>query len=161
MKFFLINLDSMINTNPNVYTIPQLAEHSSSYVNQLLPSDNSQIDNFYVMPRQENLPICDTYNTLTISSQDNNPSTPPNPSDTAQLYATPPTFAKNFVLESNLSFDDSQDVLNISLDSVPDLINDISTTNAVYYSYPEQQPPTVNNLCFSLVNIYFLLNMNV
>jgi hypothetical protein len=100
------------------------------------------------MPRQENLPICDTYNTLTISSQDNNPSTPPNPSDTAQFYATPPTFAKNFVLEANLSFDDSQDVPNVSLDSVPDLINDTSTSNFIYYSYPEQQSIAVNNRFF-------------
>ncbi len=136
-------LDSTIDMNPNDYSIPQFTEHSTSYVNQPLPSNNCETHDFYVIPRQENLPICDT---LTNSPQDNNPSTPPNPSDTAQFYATPPTFAKNFVLESNLSFDDSQDVQNISLDSVPDLINDTSTTNAIYYSYPEQQESTtVNN----------------
>jgi len=139
-------LDSTIDMNSNDYSTPQFSEHSTSYVNQPLPSNNFEIDDFYVIPRQENLPTCDTYNTLTNSPQDNNPSTPPNPSDTAQFYATPPTFAKNFVLESNLSFDDSQDVPNISLDSVPDLINDTSTTYATYYSYPEQQETTtVNN----------------
>ena len=108
------------------------------------------------MPRQENPPICNTYNTVTYSSDDDQPSTPPNPADTAQFYATPPTFAKNFVLESNLSFDDSQDVPNISLDSVPDLINNnISTTNDVYYSYPDQQTIGVNTFCLFTTTISF------
>ena len=87
------------------------------------------------MPRQENLPVCDTYNSLPDI----------NPTDPAQIYVTPPTFSKNFVLESNLSFDDSQDIANISLDTVPDLITDASTNNTVYYSYPGQQSATVNN----------------
>jgi len=95
------------------------------------------------MPRQDNFPICDTYNAVT---QDIHPTTPPNPSDTAQFYATPPTFARNFVLESNLSFDDSQDIPNISLDSVPDLLNNTSTPADIYYSYPEQHTTLVNNL---------------
>ncbi len=95
------------------------------------------------MPRQDNFPICDTYNSLTTISQDIHPT---NPSDSAQFYATPPTCARNFVLESNLSFDDSQDVPNISLDSVPDLLNNTSTTADIYYSYPEQHTTSVNNL---------------
>jgi ABC-type glycerol-3-phosphate transport system substrate-binding protein len=90
------------------------------------------------MPRQDNLPPCDTYNTLTSSSQDNNPS------DIAQFYATPPAFAKNFIVDSNLSFDDSEDIPNVSLDTVPDVINDPSATNDIYYSYPEHKPVTVN-----------------
>lgn len=141
-----------MDTNSNVYSNPEQSQHSSSYVNQPYPSNNSDTDEFYVIPRQENLPICDTYNTITNSSEDINPSTPPNSSDIAQFYATPPTFSKNFVLESNLSFDDSQDITNISLDSVPDVINDSSTTQTVYYSYPEhqQQSVTVNN------QVYFL-----
>jgi hypothetical protein len=141
----IITLDSTLDTNSNVYSNPELTQHSSSYVNHPFPSNNSEVDGFYVTPRQENLPICDTHNTITSSSEDNNPSTPPNPADIAQFYATPPTFSKNFVLESNLSFDDSQDVQNISLDSVPDILNDTSTTNIVYYSYPEQQSVTVNH----------------
>jgi hypothetical protein len=120
-------LDSIVDIYPT--------QHSSSYVNEPLASNHSDIDDFYVMPRQENLPVCDTYNSL--------PDT--NPIDPAQIYVTPPTFSKNFVLESNLSFDDSQDISNISLDTVPDLITDASTNNTVYYSYPDQQSTMVNN----------------
>jgi hypothetical protein len=99
------------------------------------------------MPRQENPHTCDTYNTLPEDT---------NPSDIAQFYATPPAFAKNFVLDSNLSFDDSQDIPNVSLDSVPDLITDPSTTNDVYYSYPEPQTVTVNRHFIRSIE-YFLM----
>ena len=97
------------------------------------------------MPRQENLPPCDT---LMTSSQDNNPS------DNAQIYATPPAFAKNFIIDSNLSFDDSEDTPNVSLDIVPDLITDPSATNDIYYSYPDHQTITVNSqmLFFLLIS---------
>ncbi|CAF3403123.1 unnamed protein product [Rotaria sp. Silwood1] len=134
--------DSTDETNSNIYLTPQLIQNSIPYVNQLCSSNNLINDDFYVMPRQENLSSCDTYKTLVTSTQNDYPSTSLNSFETAQIYSTPPTFSKNFVLESNLSFDDSQDVPNISLDSVPDLINDISTTNDIYYSYPEQQVTT-------------------
>lgn len=125
-------LDPIIDANTNIYPTPQLVEHSSAYVNEdILPSNQSDNDDFYVIPRQENLPICDTYHSLPDG----------NSSDANQFYAAPPTFARNFVLESNVSFDDSQD---ISLDTVPDLVNDPSTNNTVYYSYPDHQPITVN-----------------
>ncbi|CAF3591202.1 unnamed protein product [Adineta steineri] len=141
--------DSSINNHANIYSIQQSTEHSIPYVNQLISSNNPENDDFYVMPRQENPLSCDTYNILTNTNQDNDPRTPPNPSDLTQFYATPPTFAKNFVLESNLSFDDSQDIPNISLDTVPDVIIDTSTNNDIYYSYPEQQIISVETLFFS------------
>ncbi|CAF2731513.1 unnamed protein product [Rotaria sp. Silwood2] len=134
--------NSSIDTNSNIYLTPQLVQNSTPYANQLYPSNNLIIDDFYVMPRQENPPTCDTYNSLVTFTQNDNPSTSSNPFEAAQIYATPPNFAKNFVLQSNLSFDDSQDVSNISLDSVPDLINDTSTTTDIYYSYPEQPVTT-------------------
>ncbi|CAF0775359.1 unnamed protein product [Rotaria sordida] len=142
--------DSTIDTHSNIYSTPQLVQNSTPYVNQLYSSNNLIHDDFYVMPRQENLSTCDTYNTLVNSIQNDNSFTPPNLSETTQFYATPPTFTKNFILESNLSFDDSQDVPNISLDSVPDLVNSISTTTTSdsYYSYPTQQVVTTQRQKF-------------
>ncbi|UJR28095.1 hypothetical protein I4U23_009350 [Adineta vaga] len=136
-----VPLDDPLNDiNVNIYPTPQqIEQHSTSYVNQLIPLNHPENDDFYVLPREEHHPICDTSNASTITSETNNPSTPPNGSDTTQFYASPPTFAKNFVLETNLSFDDSEDVPNVSLDSVPDLSNDISANNEIYYSYPIQQ----------------------
>ena len=110
-------------------------------MNQLTPSNHSDNDDFYVIPREEHFPICDTSNT-TIT--DAHSSTPPNGSDSAQFYASPPMFAKNFTLETNLSFDDSEDVPNVSLDAVPDVLNDTSANNEIYYSYPTQQTTTVS-----------------
>lgn len=138
--FFLkINyLDPPNHINSNDYCTPQSIEHSTSYVNELNLSNHSDIDDFYVMPRQEDLPLCDTHNPLTNSSENTYPT------DSNPIYVAPPTFSKNFVVESNLSFDDSQDIPNISLDSVPDLISNIPTDNNIYYSYPEQQSIIVN-----------------
>ena len=87
------------------------------------------------MPRQENLPVCDLYNSL----PDNNPPDP------AQIYVTPPACSKNLILESSIASDDSQ---NISLDTVPDLITEPSTNNTAYYSHPTQQSVTVNSYLF-------------
>ncbi|CAF4528712.1 unnamed protein product, partial [Rotaria socialis] len=131
--------DSTIDMNSNIYLSSQFIENSSSYVNELDPPNNPLPDDFYAIPRQKDRPICDTYNTIVNSAEDVSPSTPPNGFENGHIYATPPTFSKNFVIESNVSFDDSQDVPNISLDSVPDLINDIPNKNDIYYSYPEPQ----------------------
>ena len=100
------------------------------------------MDDFYVMPRQENLSSCDT---LVNFAQDNYSLTQLNPIETEQCYATLPTFAKNFSLESNLSFDDSQ---NVSLDSVPDLIN--NHTSIINDSYSKPQTTSVS-LFFSVI----------
>lgn len=140
--------------NSNIYLTSQLIENSSPYVNESFPTNNHIPDDFYCMPRQEDHPICDTYNTIVNSNENKSPSTPPNAFDNGHIYSSPPIFSKNFVIESNLSFDDSQDIPNVSLDSVPDLINDIPTTNDVYYSYPESQIITVSKV--SLV-VYFLI----
>jgi hypothetical protein len=117
--------------------------HSTAYVNEIPSNKTLDDDDFYVTPHQEHPPTEKKSNTLPDTSDDESPSTPPPPhhSDTGQFYATPPTFARNFVLESNLSFDDSQDMPAVSLDSVPDLIDGVHPTpnNDAYYSYPEAQ----------------------
>lgn len=130
-----LHLDPIIDINANTYPTPQLVEYLSAYVNEDVRSSNqSDNDDFYVIPRQEHPPICDTYHSLPDENSSSDASN--------QFYAAPLTFAKNFVLESNLSFDDRQD---ISLDTVPDVIIDPSASNnTVYYSYPDHQPITVN-----------------
>lgn len=116
-----------------VDTNSPVTEHSSSsYVNDCLPLDHSNSDNFYVMPRETIIPTVD-------SSECLHTTTPPNSLDPAQIYVTPPAFSRNFILESNLSFDDSQDIPNISLDCIPDLDPKSQTDDSTYYSYPEQQ----------------------
>lgn len=154
--FFSI-LDSNADSNPNLYLTPQLNNNFSAYVNHIFPSNDQIDDDFYVMPRQVTHPICDK-NTNSENSIQNKNSTIP--LESSQIYATPPTFSKNFVTESNLSFDDSQDVPNISLDSVPDLINDTPTTNDIYYSYPEQQVVVVNTFFF-LLSSYLILMLKL
>lgn len=128
------NLESSNDSNSTVYSSIPSVSHSTSYVNQCLTAETINEENFYVMPRQENPHTNE--NSTELSS------TPPNPTDTAQIYATPPSFAKNFVLESNVSFDDRDDLPSVSLDTVPDLINgNSSSTNDIYYSYPQAPPP--------------------
>ena len=131
-------VDSHAEQNPNLYSTPPCASHSASYVNQTFPSTTND---FYVMPRQENPLLDDADNGLVYSFDDHPPSTALHSSDRLQLYAIPPTFAKNFVLESNLSFDDSQDAPSVSLDVVPDLIADAPLVDDTSYAYPELPPP--------------------
>lgn len=144
-----LHVDSHAEQNPNLYSTPPCASHSTSYVNQTFPSTTND---FYVMPRQEN-PLLD--DGLVYSFDEHRPSTTLHSSERPQLYAVPPTFAKNFVLESNLSFDDSQDTASISLDAVPDLTAEAPLVNDTSYAYSELPPvpPPLNmvgvRICFT------------
>ena len=135
--------DSRSEELRNVYSSLPIELHSAAYINQSLPLKTMNNDEFYVVPREEN---------SIISGADTNPQSADddtdsfnNPTDSAQFYAVPPNYSKNFVLQTNLSFDDSQDVTSVSLDCVPDLNQTLSNTNGVYYSYPEQQIPLVSD----------------
>lgn len=140
------NLDPSIDSHSNAYasSIPSAATvtHSAPYVNQFLTSQTIDDDNFYVMPRQETPHFNEMSSPQISKSDDSSPSTPPNLSEPHPFYATPPAFANNFVLESNLSFDDSEDLPTVTLDTVPDLTNGKSSaSNDIYYSYPDHQHP--------------------
>lgn len=154
------NLDSTIDPVPKEYSSLPFSTHSTAYVNEMPLSKSLDDGDFYVTPRQENPPTEKNSSPLPDTSEDEAPLTPTHPSDTVQFYAIPPPFARNFVLESNLSFDDSQDIPSVSLDSVPDLIDGVPPNNDIYYSYPEVQvKPVRMGFVFSFQLIIVITNI--
>lgn len=106
--------------------------HTSNYTNETFPLRKLSDDQFYVLPREHIRKEID-FNSKTLE----------NTVDAQEIYAVPSNFSQNFVLESNVSFDDSEELSSVCLDSVPELISSESNSHEIYYSHPEQRTRSV------------------